>query len=348
MRKMKGLTLIEAILIVVILGVLAAVVVPKYISVKELAVDKAKNSVTHAVRNSLIIASIKHAYPTITDLVDYIAGKNHVRAVGSGVLVTIDNKNFIVQTYKDTECKDPTTEVNNTVKCIGSIVNIELINDHGVLSIIKPGLGYRFPNGLPGGPPGDPPGGPPGGPPGDHPGPTNNNGVPSPQGDDQQQGPPDDSYPVAVLVAPQEDHPDQVDDIDIQGHQDHANQGDNLGGGNQTIVHPVYGPEPASLAILFGYVAPKVGMFPNMGTISEVPKFEVVDGATGKPGIAGKLAVGAGGITAVGAAVLYWFTSNVDQAAAVATDVVVHRVMPWTALGISKALWEITVGYGWQ
>jgi MSHA pilin protein MshA len=122
MNKVKGFTLIELVIVIVILGILSAIVVPKYVNLQSSALTAAKAGMSGAVGSAfaIAIASANGTYPTVTQLATYVSGAN-VTAVGTGVQVVISGTNYTVPTYTDSVCSSATAAVNATVQCVGVI-----------------------------------------------------------------------------------------------------------------------------------------------------------------------------------------------------------------------------------
>jgi MSHA pilin protein MshA len=120
-RRSKGFTLIELVMVIVILGVLGAIAIPKFVDLQTEALVAAKAGMSGAVKSALAIsiAQLK-TYPTVTQLSGNVQGQG-VGAVATGVTVSINGTSYTVPTYTDGTCGTPTVAVGNVVQCVGVI-----------------------------------------------------------------------------------------------------------------------------------------------------------------------------------------------------------------------------------
>lgn len=122
MSKAKGFTLIELVIVIAILGILAAIAIPKFVDLSSDALNAAKKGMSGAVKSShaIAIADLK-TFPTVTQLATYVNGEGIVAAVG-GITVDIDGTAHTVPTYQDSGCSTLTAAApNDEVQCVGSI-----------------------------------------------------------------------------------------------------------------------------------------------------------------------------------------------------------------------------------
>ena len=124
MKKQAGFTLIELVAVLVILALLGAMAVPRFVDVSNDALVAAQNGSVAAVRtgHAMAIADLKRV-PQLSELVTYVGGQAiGLPAGNTGVQVTINGTNYVVQTYTDTTCTTATGAANAPVRCVGDLI----------------------------------------------------------------------------------------------------------------------------------------------------------------------------------------------------------------------------------
>ncbi|MFI4956256.1 MAG: type II secretion system protein [Gammaproteobacteria bacterium] len=117
----KGFTLIELVMVMVLLGILVAVAIPKYENLTTAAETAAKAATSGAVRSAFAgyLAAHSGTAPTVTQLAAELTG-TACTAVVTGISCTLkDGTVYIATTFTDSACSVATTAVTQTVACIG-------------------------------------------------------------------------------------------------------------------------------------------------------------------------------------------------------------------------------------
>lgn len=119
--KEKGFTLIELVIAIVIIGILAAIAVPKFVDLSSDATAAAKKGMAGAVKSShaIAIADLKR-FPTNSELATYVNGDG-INAAATGIEVTIDGTPHTVITYSDSNCGTAILATGDIVQCVGEI-----------------------------------------------------------------------------------------------------------------------------------------------------------------------------------------------------------------------------------
>lgn len=117
----KGFSLIELTMVLVIIGLISAVAVPRYIQRSTHNLITFKQNIGKSVKSAMVIAQADNkSLPTVRLLASYVQGEK-VTAGTSGVRVTIKGSSYMVPTYTDEQCKSATTSIHDRVHCVGSI-----------------------------------------------------------------------------------------------------------------------------------------------------------------------------------------------------------------------------------
>ena len=118
--KQQGFTLIELVMVMVLLGILVAVAIPKYENLTTAAETAAKAATAGAVRSAFAgyLAAHSGTAPTVTQLAAELTG-SACTAVATGISCTLkDGTVFVSLTYTDSACTAATSAVGNVVACI--------------------------------------------------------------------------------------------------------------------------------------------------------------------------------------------------------------------------------------
>jgi len=117
----SGFTLVEIVLVLVIIGLISAVAIPKYIDANNKKHISQENYASGSVRTAWVVAKadVKQK-PSVQVLATYVQAEK-VIANSNGILFQQNGNEVLVPTYIDDNCTEPTRTTNDKVSCVGSI-----------------------------------------------------------------------------------------------------------------------------------------------------------------------------------------------------------------------------------
>ena len=118
--RCDGFTLVELIMVLVLVGLISTLALPRYVNHSSDSLAAAKKDTGRVVKSAMMVAMADtHEFPTVRKLASYVRA-DEVNAVGKGIEVIRKGSRFTVLTYRDSNCSQKTHGVSDTVKCVGS------------------------------------------------------------------------------------------------------------------------------------------------------------------------------------------------------------------------------------
>jgi MSHA pilin protein MshA len=125
-QTQQGFTLIELVVVIVILGILAAMALPKFVDLSGNALTAAKAGMSGAAKSAhgLLVAQRAVAgttpiNPSVTQLAAGMTPEG--TAAATGVVVVINGTNYTIPTFTTANCATATAAITDVVACVGDI-----------------------------------------------------------------------------------------------------------------------------------------------------------------------------------------------------------------------------------
>lgn len=119
MKKQAGFTLIELVMVIVILGILAASFAPKFFDLSGAATSAAQLGALGAIKGGIPVAAAElRRTPTLAELAARVDGVT-AEADGTGLNLFIDGIGYEAATFTDSACTVATAATTDPVNCVG-------------------------------------------------------------------------------------------------------------------------------------------------------------------------------------------------------------------------------------
>jgi len=118
-KYLHGFTFIELLLSIALMGVITATAIPRYIDSTQQTKDDTLWAQSVAVKNAHDAVINRNSQPTVANLATEAFAD--ATAVAHGVQIQISGAMYVVPTYSNALCTEPTKSVNDPVRCIGTI-----------------------------------------------------------------------------------------------------------------------------------------------------------------------------------------------------------------------------------
>ncbi len=121
-RHKRGFTLIELVIVLIVLGILALIAVPRFIDLRDEATFAVRSANSATLHSSLMLFRAEHGgeAPTVRQLADMITGNNRPTVRGGELWFDAGNgRKYSLQTYSDPQCRGrPNRSARNRVACL--------------------------------------------------------------------------------------------------------------------------------------------------------------------------------------------------------------------------------------
>lgn len=122
-KTARGFTFIELLIGIVLIGVVATMAIPSYVDAAQQELDDALWVQSTSVKNVHDLVMGLGDFPTVSDLAEGLPESSDSSAVTSGVQVLVSGALYVVPTYTNSLCTEPTKSVSDKVACVGAVAS---------------------------------------------------------------------------------------------------------------------------------------------------------------------------------------------------------------------------------